>query len=247
MLRSQTDASPRRKRPPFFWWFLANTLAIAFAITSWIVCLNLFRDPTNPTSYEWMMKVGRLDPPAHFSPSETPEPKSVNDPRELEARFAGFGKSELNTLNRELRRAYLTNFEKAPLLTYLTGEFRVTAVRQLTEDDFLSPGIVVKAQALVRPDAVADPLPYPVFVECLFPSESAAPEAFPVGKTFELKRRPHCAALLNVGTTDHDEREVILATVVPLAAIPFTPPAGEPFPITPPPGAAPAASFPALP
>ena len=247
MLRTQLDVSPPRKRPPFFWWFLANTLAIAFALSAWIVCLNLFRDPTNPISYQWMMKVGRLDPPARFSPSEAPEPSSVSDPRELEVRFAALGRDELDSLNRELRRAYLTNFEKAPLLTYLTGEFRVTEARALSENDFLSPGIVVKAQALVRPDAVADPLPYPVFIECLFPSTDASPDSFPPDQSFTLERLPHCAALLNVGRTDHQEREVILASVVPLSAIEFTPPAGPAFRIAPPERANPEATFPALP
>jgi hypothetical protein len=247
MPRSKPDDPPTRKRPPFFWWFLANTLAIAFAITSWIVCLNLFRDPTNPTSYDWMMKVGRVSPLASFAASETPEPATVSGPRDLEARFANFGKSELATVNQEFLREYLTNFEKAPLLTVLTGEFRVTESRELSSEDFLSPGIVVKAQALVRPDAVADPLPYPVFIECVFPTTEASPEAFPPGQSFVLKKEPHCAALLNVATTNYNDREVILATVVPLAAIEFTPPQGPSFKITPPERANPAASLPALP
>jgi hypothetical protein len=49
-----------KSRPPLFWWLLANILAIAFAITSWVICLNLFRDPTNAKSYQLMIKVGRL-------------------------------------------------------------------------------------------------------------------------------------------------------------------------------------------
>jgi hypothetical protein len=246
MLRPAPD-SPTKKRPPLFWWFLANTLAIAFAITAWIVCLTLFRDPTHPTSYLLMMKVGRIDPPAHFTAETAPAPEKINDPRELEARFKPFDPSERETLNRELRRAYLTNFEKAPFLTYVTGEFQIVESRLLGEDDFFSPGLAVKAQALVRPDAVADPLPYPVFIECLLPgSVDDAPTVTP-GFSFTLEHDPHCAALLNVGTTWLDEREVILASVVPLAAGDF--PTGERsiFEITPPPMANPAGALPALP
>ena len=247
MFRSKSDDTPPNKRPPFFWWFLANTLAIAFAITSWVVCLNLFRDPTNPASYKWMTKVGRVDTLVHFSSSNVPEPATVSGPRELEARFANFGKSELASLNREFLREYLTNFDKAPLLTVLTGEFRVTEARALSSNDFLFPGIVVKAQALVRPDPVADPLPYPVFIECIFPSTEASPDLFPAGESFVLKKESHSAALLNVAMTNHEDREMIFASVVPLNSTKFIPPQGHAFQIKPPEQANLTSQFPALP
>lgn len=247
MLRTGPDLVPPKKRPPLFWWFLANTLALAFAITAWIVCLNLFRDPTHPTSYQLMLKVGRVDPPAHFTVAEAPSPEMVSDPRELEARFRSFSPSDRQALNRELKRAYLTNFEKAPFLTYVTGEFQVVDSRLLGEDDFLSPGVVVKAQALVRPDAVADALPYPVFIECLLPGQGAGPESFPPGHIFILERSPHCAALLNLGTTDYEDREVILASVVPLPTIDFPTAQAAPLSLTPPAQANPAGNLPAIP
>lgn len=246
MLQPPLSATSR-KRPPLFWWFLANTLAIAFAITAWIVCLTLFRDPTHPTSYLLMMKVGRLDPPAHFDLFTAPSPEKVNDPRELEARFKPFTEAERATLNRELMRAYLTNFEKAPFLTYVTGEFQVVESRLLGEDDFLSPGLAVKAQAMVRPDAVADPLPYPVFIECLLPGPVSGDEFIEPGFPFTLEQSPHCAVLLNVGTTQLDEREVILASVVPLNTMNFPTGDESSLKITPPPMANPAGPLPALP
>ena len=143
-----------RKRPPLFWWLLANILAIAFAIASWVVCLNLFRDPTHPTSYEWMLKVGRIDPLESFSPTTAPTPVKVSSPLELEAQFQSISDDELVVLNHELRRSYLTNFERSRTLTYVTGEFRILEVRALTSDDFLTSGAVVKAQALIRPDKI---------------------------------------------------------------------------------------------
>jgi len=246
MARSDFDDLPK-KRPPLFWWFLANILAITFAITSWIVCLNLFRDPTNPTSYKLMMKVGRLEAPKAFSLRDTPVPQKDSDPKELEAQFQSFSTSDLEALNKELRRAYLTNFEKPKFLTYVTGEYRVIGVEKLTEEDFLSPGIVVKAQALIRPDAVADPLPYPVFIECLFPSQDATTESFQVGNTLMLEKQRNCAAILNVGDTVFEDRETVFVTVVPLAAVEHTTESGATFKISPPAMANPEATFPAFP
>lgn len=247
MSKSSSDVLSPKKRPPLFWWFLANTLAIAFAITSWIVCLTLFRDPTQPTSYKLMMQVGRIDPLARFSLEDAPSPQVVSGPREIEARYESFSPIDLETLNRELRRAYLTNFKKAPFLTYLTGEFQVVSSRLLDEDDFLSPGIAIKAQALIRPDAVAAPLPYPVFIECLLPGDEAQVENFPSGYSFTLEKSPHCAAVINVGTTLYENREVVFATAVPLATISFETANGTGFQISPPKKANPAGNLPALP
>ena len=246
MARSDFDEFPK-KRAPLFWWFLANILAVSFAITSWIVCLNLFRDPTNPTSYKLMMKVGRLESPIAFSPLETPVPMKDSDPKELEAQFQSFSQTDLEILNKELRRAYLSNFKKPKFLTYVTGEYRIIGVENLTEDDFLSPGIVVKAQALIRPDVVADPLPYPVFLECLFPSKDATTESFQLGNTLTLIKQRECAAILNIGETVFEDRDTVFVTVVPLAAVEHTTESGSTFTITPPVMANPEASLPAFP
>jgi len=230
MLRSDSD-DYRKKRPPLFWWLLANILAIAFAITAWVVCLNLFRDPTHPTSYKLMMKVGRIDPLESFTPKTVPSPRDNKTAQELEVQFKGFNETDLEILNRELRRSYLTNYNKAKFLTYVHGEFRIIGVRELGGDDFLSSGLVVKAQALVRPDPVADPIPYPVFIECLFPGEGTSDESFQLGDTLMLKKQRDCAAILNVGTTDFEDRSVLFLTLVRLKSGNYKPESGQAFKI----------------
>ena len=246
MARLKSDDSPK-KRVPLFWWVLANALAIAFAISAWVICLNLFRDPTNPTSYDLMLKVGRLQPPEAFTRKTTPVPQQDSDPKDLEARFLNFDPEDLEALNQEFRRAYLTNYKKPKFLTYITGEYRILEVQELSEDDFLSPGIVVKAQALVRPDVVADAIPYPVFIECLYPSRDAKVESFQVGNTLMLKKQRDCAAILNVGTKDFEDRATVFVSVVPLAAVKHTTKSGSTFTITPPAKANPEATLPAFP
>ena len=231
MLHTDLD-DHRKKRPPLFWWLLANILAIAFAITAWVVCLNLFRDPTNPTSYKLMSKVGRLDPLESFTAKTVPNPRNNKTAQELELQFKSYGESDLETLNHELRRSYLTNYNKAKFLTYLHGEFRIIGVRELSQDDFIRSGVIVKAQALVRPDPVADPIPYPVFIECFFPSEEDTTESFSVGKILMLKKQRDCAAIINVGTTDFEDRTVLFLSLIRLKSGNYKPDSGTAFKIT---------------
>jgi len=243
MPRSDSDF-PTKRKPPLFWWFLANILALAFAITSWVVCLNLFRDPTNPKSYDFMLKVGRIDPLQAYTRLELPAPRSVSDPLELEARYQSYTDKELDTLNHELKRAYLTNFNRAQFLTYVTGNFKILEVRELTSDDFISPGVAVRAQALVIRDQVTDPIPYPVFIECIFPTDQATTAAFEVGNVILLKKQPNYAALIHVSTPKFDEGNALFLTLVPLHATQYTSPMEKIFTIKPPERANVAASLP---
>ena len=48
-----------RKRPPIFWWILANLLAGAFAVASWTVCLYVFNFPERARNYELLRKLER--------------------------------------------------------------------------------------------------------------------------------------------------------------------------------------------
>ncbi len=225
-----------KRRPPMFWWFLANVVAIALAITSWQVCLNLFRDPTHPTSYQLMLKVGRIQPLEKFTPTTAPSPRKTSTPLSLEAEFQRYREEELKVLNQELKRAYLTNYRKNLFLTYVTGEFQVIETRPLTEDDFFPSGTVVRAQAMVRPDDLADPIPYPVFIEYLLPGTTPLSQAYAPKDILELKKIPHCAAVLNVGEIGHDRGTALYLSIIPLCA-----PEKE---VTPPEAANVAAAFP---
>jgi len=246
MARLELDDLPR-KRPPLFWWLLANVLAIAFAIASWTVCLNLFRDPTHPTSYDLMLKVGRIDPLESFTPTTAPTPKKVSDPLELRAQFQKITDEDLDLLNRELRRSYLTNFSRSRTLTYVTGEYQISEVRALTDEDFLSSGAVIKAQALVRPNKIGDPIPYPVFIECFFPSEDDATSLFNIGDLLVLKKIPDCAAIINVDRTSFEDSSALFITVVPLCAVDYPGIDGKTISISPPEKANVAAALPAIP
>ena len=223
-----------KSRPPLFWWLLANILAIAFAITSWVICLNLFRDPTNAKSYQLMIKVGRLDPLEKFIPTSAPKPRRTADPPELEAGFERFKNEDLQALNHELLRAYVTNYDKSEFLTYVKGEFKILSTRTLTDEDFLPSGIVVKAQAQVKPDSLSDPLDYPVFIECIFPTDDDAIALFAPGDSLVLEKVRDCAAILHVSSIDYEGDKVLYLTVVPLCGDNYPLPDGKQIKVKPP-------------
>ena len=206
-----------KKRPPFFWWTLVNTFAIALAIASWLICLNLFEDPTHPLSYQMMLKVKRLEPLEDFTPNTAPSPSHASDPTSLEAEFQRFSQEDLDLLNQEYLKAYLTNYEKGKHLIYVTGDYQILTVRKLQSSDLLSSGAVLKAQALVRPGDLADPLPYPLFIEVFYPGDPALAEKFQVGETLTLKRSPDSAAIINVSRQEADGRKALFFTLVALA------------------------------
>lgn len=238
-----------KSRPPMFWWLLANVLAITFAISSWVVCLNLFRDPTHPTSYNWMLKVNRIAPLEAFNATNAPRPKKTADPLALEAQFQKFKGDDLIALNHELLKSYLTNYQKAKFLTYVKGDFKIIETRKLTENDFLPEGVVVKAQAMVTSKKTTDSIDYPLFIECLFPSANATPEHFPTGKTLKIVQRsrqktPNCAAVIHVDSVEYDSDKALYLTLIPLCAIDYKTPNKETIKITPPEGANVDAPFP---
>ena len=213
-----------KKRPPLFWWTLANTLAIAFAITAWVVCLNLFRDPTHPLSYKCMLMVGRLDPIMTFtvdSDPKLPKPKETFDVTQLEENFFGRANSSLESNNHKLKTAYLTNYKKNDALICVTGHYRIIKTRALGEDDFITSGLVAHTQAVIFPEKDADPVPYPVYLDLVFPTSGEAGSVMIEGKIIELKKDPHLIALLYVNRKDTDDGEALHFTGVALNAMTY--------------------------
>ena len=142
------EISPPR-RPAYFWWLLANALALSFAVISWTVCLHVFRNPEMPRNYEILRKIGRLPQLKRHTVLNVPN-GNLLDPKGLYSRFFQFTGDQLTRFNARLMRNYLTNFEHPLALTYVEGDYRVEEVRLLGADDFITQGFVVRARALVR-------------------------------------------------------------------------------------------------
>lgn len=235
---------PAPSRPAYFWWLLANGLAICFAVFSWVICLHVFRHPENPRNYEIMRKLKRLPEVRRYNMLEAPSATSLG-PKELYRKFFGFDGDGQKRLNEALLRNYLMNFERPLLLTYVEGNYRVEAVRQLGEKDFFQPGFAVRGRALVKPDEFTEAAPYPVIIEYLYPTvEGEAFTWFKPGDLLSVSKVPNCAAVLHVTKVTEDDEQVLCVTVVPIVFNDYQVGPERSFSIKPPEFFKPGATFP---
>jgi hypothetical protein len=166
-------------------------------------------------------------------------------PKELYQKFFGASDDQIARANSLLMRNYLTNFERPLLLTYVEGRYQVEEVRELNSKDFFEPGVVMRAQALVKPDEFTNPAPYPVLIEYVFPTkEAGASKWFKPGDILEVKKSPNCAAIVHVDKVMKDDEPALLLTVIPIAYGPYQVGKSASFNIEPPVKLEPAAGFP---
>ncbi len=236
---------PAPRRPAYFWWLLANALALSFAILSWTVCLHVFGNPEVPRNYGILRKIGRLPEIERHTASDAPS-GNLLDPRGLYGRFYPVEGDSRDRLNARLMRNYLTNFQQPLALTYIEGDFEVQQVRSLTARDFITDGFVIRARAMVKPDDFTTPAPAPVVIDHIFPTlENGAAGEFHPGDILPIRKSPNCAAIIHIGrTTDEDGDPLLCLTVVPIAYGPYRVGDEASFGIEPPVQVNPGASFP---
>ena len=168
-------------------------------------------------------------------------------PKELYRRYFGYTEDERVRANSLLMRNYLTNFDRPLLLTYIEGDYQVEEVKKLGPKDFLDPGVVIRAQALVKPDDFTKAMPYPVFIEYVFPTNQVeAAGSFKTGDILGVKKSPNCAAVVHVGNIIHDDEPALLLTVIPIAYGSYQIGDAGSFQIEPPVNLRPASGFPIL-
>lgn len=235
---------PPPSRPAYFWWLLANALALCFAVISWAVCLHVFGNPELPRNYDILGKIGRLPVLKRYTVLDVPNGASLA-PKELYRRYFGYTEEQRVRANGLLMRNYLMNFERPLLLTYVEGDYQVRDVRELGAEDFLDPGIALRAQAMVKPDDFTQALPYPVFIEYILPTaQSGIADRFKPGDILGVRKSPNCAAVVHIDRIEHDEEPALLLTVIPIAYGPYQVGVGESWVIDPPVKLRPAAGFP---
>lgn len=219
MPRLSDDPPP--SRPPYFWWLLANALALCFAIISWALCLHVFGHPEIPRNYQFLEKIGRAPVLKPYTVLDAPNVAAL-DPRDLYRRFFALDEPDRERLNAVLLRNYLTNFERPLMLTYIQGDYRVEQARPLDESDFMTPGFVVRARAMVKPDDFTEAASYPVVIEYLYPTpQMEMAGVFNAGDMLEIRKSPNCAAILHISRTLEDDEPALRLTVVPIAYGPY--------------------------
>jgi hypothetical protein len=237
-------APPRRRRPPVFWWILTNTLAACFVALSWVGCLYLFNQPEIPRNYELLLKIGRIEPLKEVTALTAPNGSSA-DPQTLYRRYFNLDAAKVAALNKKLLRNYMANSRKTLLNTYITGEYRVLAVRPLVPGEFFAPGFMVRARAFVQTDEFRSPGPYPVVIDYLFPTtDLTAAGRFRPGDVLEISKIPNCAAVIHATRTGESHEPLIHVTVAPIAYGSYQTPGGKTFSIQPPARLFPGTRFP---
>ncbi len=235
---------PPPSRPAYYWWLLANALALCFAVISWAVCLHVFGNPEIPRNYRILGKLGRLPEMKRYTVLDVPDGNALA-PRELYRKFYGLKAEDLERANALLMRNYLTNFDRPLMLTYIEGDYQVERTRILGESDFLSPGFAIRAQALVNPDDFTKAAPYPVLIEYVFPTgQTAAASSFQTGDVLEVKKSPNCAVVVHVTKVQFEDEPTLCLTVIPIAYGDYQIGDSGTFGIEPPAALKPAAGFP---
>jgi hypothetical protein len=233
-----------KRKPHYYWWTLANTVAACLAILCWLMCLHVFGHPEIPRNYRILEKLGRTDPPVGFSLQEAP-PGEAADPRALYRRYGELPTPALASLNSALMRNYLKSLDEPGLIQYVEGEFVVTDVRALNDDDLFHPGFAVRGQAMIQPDEFSEAAPWPVTIDYLFPTHDlAAREWFRPGDQLAVSKVPNCAMVLRVVRNDQGDTPVVQLTVVPIAMGDYQVGEESEFTVSTPERLNPAASFP---
>ena len=201
----------------FIWWTLANLAVLTFAILSWAGCYYLFNFPEIPTNFSILERLGRIGVVKKFTPLDAPGTKSATS-EDLYELIYSLDDEKVRKFNQVLKRGYITNYEKIPVYRYLQGEFRILEVRALTEEDFLSPGVVIKARAYVKTDKNDLSSPYPLIIDYVLPTNMKGAEGFfQVGDLFEVEKSKHCASIINVMKEGRKEDPTLRVVAVPLA------------------------------
>lgn len=235
---------PAPRRPTYFWWLLANALALCFAVISWAVCLDVFGHPEIPRNYEILRKLGRLPQLKRYTVLDVPN-GNLLEPKGLYSKFFGLAGEQLARINSQLIRNYLTNFDRPLALTFIEGDYQVEQVRVLGGSDFLPHGFAIRARALVKPDDFTKPAPYPVLIEYVFPThDTAAVGKFREGDILSVKKSPNCAAIVHAAKVVEGDEQVVSLTVIPIAYGPYRVGDTITFTIEPPAQIRPAAAFP---
>lgn len=224
-----------RTKPPLFWWFLANTLALCLAILSWIFFLHVFGSPHISRNYKILEKLDRLQPIQDFDPLSTPTGDAHN-PTTLYKKYYSLSDDHLTLLNHELKKNYIGNFKDSRLTTYIQGSFRVLQARKLGADDLVTQGIAIQLQSLVSPDQFHPPTPYLVLLELILPNApESALQSFQAGDQIELQKNPNFFAVIHTVRQNRSGDEPLISlSAIPLVYSAVAPSSGKSVPISPP-------------
>ncbi|MDX6617611.1 MAG: hypothetical protein QOD60_2702, partial [Solirubrobacterales bacterium] len=198
----------RRKKTNFFAWSVAILLLTGFALAAWLGSFYIFWQPERPQSYRILKKLHKIEPAKRFELTAAPAGEFLTA-KQLYDRYIAMSPTELATVNAELARNYIRNFQQVRgLVPYVVGRFNIMEARELMPDDVFLSGMIALTNAVDHGE---------LLMEHVYPAD---PQALPLMKQtlvmgLEIKlERTH-----DLSTVIHAERLAdgrIMITAMPL-------------------------------
>src|SRR5205085_9305417 len=163
----------RRKKINVFAWSVAILLLTGFAFAAWLGSFYIFWQPERPQSYRILKKLHKIEPAKRFELTAAPAGEFLTS-QQLYDRYIALSPTELTTLNAELVRNYIRNFQQVRgLLPYVLGRFNIMQARELTPNDVFLSGMVALTNAVDHGELLmkhvypADPQALPLMKQTL--------------------------------------------------------------------------------
>jgi hypothetical protein len=204
----------RRKKTNFFGWAVAILLLTGFAFAAWLGSFYIFWQPERPQSYRILKKLHKIEPAKRFELTAAPAGEFLTS-KQLYDRYIAMSPTELATLNAELARNYIRNFQQVRgLVPYVIGRFNIMQARELTPNDIFLSGMVALTNAVDHGE---------LLMEHVYPAD---PQALPLmkqtlvtGLEIKLERTHDLSAVIHAERLS-DGR--IMITAMPLLYSSYT-------------------------
>jgi hypothetical protein len=205
---AQSYGRSRRKKTNFFAWAVAILLLTGFALAAWLGSFYIFWQPERPQSYKILKKLHKIEPAKRFELTAAPAGEFLTS-KQLYDRYIAMSPTELATMNAELARNYIRNFQQVRgLVPYVIGRFNIMQARELTPNDIFLSGMVALTNAVDHGE---------LLMEHVYPAD---PQALPLmrqtlvtGLEIKLERTHDLSAVVHAERLS-DGR--ILITAMPL-------------------------------
>src|ERR1700682_913754 len=217
----------RRKKSNVFGWSVTMLLLTGFAFAAWLGSFYIFWQPERPQSYRILKKLHKSEPTKRFELTAAPAGEFLTS-KQLYDRYIAMSPTELATLNAELTRNYIRNFQPVRgLVPYVIGRFNIMEAHELTPNDLFLSGMVALTNAVDHGE---------LLMEHVYPAD---PQALPLmkqtlvtGLEIKLERTHDLSAVLHAERLS-DGR--IMITAMPLRYGSYTVSRGPgPFTLEPP-------------
>src|ERR1044071_8951730 len=163
----------RKKKTNFFAWSVAILLLTGSALPAWLGSFSIFWQPERPQSYRILKKLHKIEPAKRCELTAAPAGEFLTS-KQLYDRYIAMSPTELATVNAELARNYIRNFQQVRgLVPYVIGRFNIMQARELTPNDIFLSGMVALTNAVDHGELLmehaypADPQALPLMKQTL--------------------------------------------------------------------------------